>query len=296
MNTKDPCKTILSQKGKEILLRDGYTFHKNKNVNNVIYWECRERSHKRTGDGNFVKCAAKAKTTLKDGKHFLESSSVHNHSPDAEDKIYLENNEFLKKESVNTKDKPSQIIQMAKAQISTTALQILPSTQSMKKVINRKRRNGYPKEPANLCDVVIPPNLRSTLSNLKFLQFESNFDIDIDSDSDDFCGFDVALESKLKENHGNILIFSTVENLKLLAKATYFIIDGTFKTAPTIYYQLYSIHAPVGKENSRLLPLVYALMSKKNTDAYLKLFTQLTKIAERNSIILNPEFILSDLN
>lgn len=50
----------------------------------------------------------------------------------------------------------------------------------------------------------------------------------------------------------------------------------------------------IGEDNSRLLPLVYALMSKKNTEAYTKLFTQLVKISEKYSIVLHPEYILSD--
>lgn len=37
---------------------------------------------------------------------------------------------------------------------------------------------------------------------------------------------------KSQPKHGNILIFSTINNLKHLGKAKYIIIDGTFKTVP----------------------------------------------------------------
>lgn len=94
----------------------------------------------------------------------------------------------------------------------------------MKKVINRKRRYDYPKEPSNLSDVVIPLDLKKTISGFKFLQYESNLDYNSDDD----------LKSQPK--HGNILIFSTINNLKHLGKAKYIIIDGTFKTAPSLYY------------------------------------------------------------
>ena len=52
--------------------------------------------------------------------------------------------------------------------------------------------------------------------------------------------------------------------------------DGTLKTVPTLFRQLYSIHAPAGGNvNFRLVPLVYALMTMKNEELYEKLFQEL---------------------
>jgi len=49
--------------------------------------------------------------------------------------------------------------------------------------------------------------------------------------------------------------------------------DGTFKTVPTIFKQLYSIHAPVGgQDNNRILRVVYVLMSSKPGACYTRLF------------------------
>ncbi|CAG8838419.1 587_t:CDS:2, partial [Cetraspora pellucida] len=51
--------------------------------------------------------------------------------------------------------------------------------------------------------------------------------------------------------------------------ASFWIMDGTFKTVLYIFCQLYTIHAPVGSEsNSRILPLVYALMTHKSEEMY----------------------------
>ncbi|POG64927.1 hypothetical protein GLOIN_2v1671146, partial [Rhizophagus irregularis DAOM 181602=DAOM 197198] len=52
--------------------------------------------------------------------------------------------------------------------------------------------------------------------------------------------------------------------------------DGMFKIVSRIFYQLYTIHGPVGaEENSRILPLVYVLMSGKSKELYQVLFQNL---------------------
>ncbi|CAG8726790.1 553_t:CDS:2, partial [Cetraspora pellucida] len=59
-----------------------------------------------------------------------------------------------------------------------------------------------------------------------------------------------------------MLVFTTTENIKYLSRAVYWIMDGTFQTVPTIFYQLYTVHASVGlQDNSKIFPLVYTLMT-----------------------------------
>ncbi len=71
--------------------------------------------------------------------------------------------------------------------------------------------------------------------------------------------------------------------------------DSTFKTVPTIFYQLYTIHTPIGvKDNSKILPLVYALMTNKSEELYKQLFQDLIDFAKENDIELNPLTIITD--
>ena len=71
--------------------------------------------------------------------------------------------------------------------------------------------------------------------------------------------------------------------------------DGTLKTVPTLFRQLYSIHAPAGGNvNFRLVPLIYALMTMKNEELYEKLFQELNEMAEEHELELKPDFILTD--
>lgn len=108
------------------MLQNGFTMHKNKNVKKVFYWECRQRTHKKNGTGENAKCSARCTTKEKDGKHFLVKASEHNHAPEIGEKIYLENNEYLKRQALTTNDKPSQIIQTAKANVPTTSINSFP--------------------------------------------------------------------------------------------------------------------------------------------------------------------------
>ena len=60
--------------------------------------------------------------------------------------------------------------------------------------------------------------------------------------------------------------------------------DGTFKTVPTLFYQLHTIHAPVGRGNRRVFPPVHASMTGKSEVMYKRLFQDLNDIADENEI------------
>ena len=71
--------------------------------------------------------------------------------------------------------------------------------------------------------------------------------------------------------------------------------DGTFKTVPTLFRQLYSTHATAGGNiNFRVVPLVYAQMSSKSEESYQTLFQELNEREEENHLKLNLDFVLTD--
>ncbi|GES81534.1 uncharacterized protein LOC115034219 [Rhizophagus clarus] len=65
-----------------------------------------------------------------------------------------------------------------------------------------------------------------------------------------------------------ILIFTIVENLKQLEISLFWIMDEMFKTVPTIFKQLYTIHGCVRNENLCIMPLIYVLMTSKSEQCY----------------------------
>ncbi|XP_060878493.1 uncharacterized protein LOC132950896 [Metopolophium dirhodum] len=70
--------------------------------------------------------------------------------------------------------------------------------------------------------------------------------------------------------------------------------DGTFKTVPSIFLQMYTIRAPVGGNNSRILPLVYVLMTSKQQLCYERLFEDLISICDDFGFDVSPKCIITD--
>jgi hypothetical protein len=55
-----------------------------------------------------------------------------------------------------------------------------------------------------------------------------------------------------------VIGFATKKHLKLLDKAKFWEIDGTFDIVPNIFYQLVTIHCPLSDaSDSPVLPCVY---------------------------------------
>lgn len=72
-------------------------------------------------------------------------------------------------------------------------------------------------------DVNLPPKLRKTLSGQEF------YIKDISCDTD------------------KIIILSTIENLRYLSELQFWLADGTFKSYPGLFKQIYTIHVNIKK-------------------------------------------------
>ena len=68
------------------------------------------------------------------------------------------------------------------------------------------------------------------------------------------------------QQSGNlVIIFATVGNLQHLGRAETWYGDGTFSVCPSLFYQLYTIHAEV---YGQILLLVFALLPSKSRECY----------------------------
>lgn len=74
-----------------------------------------------------------------------------------------------------------------------------------------------------------------------------------------------------------ILVFCTNNCRQTIANVTEFFIDGTFKTCPTPFTQIFSLHGDVGStfDNTNVVPLVLALMTHRQQSSYFKLFSMI---------------------
>eukprot|EP00117_Sycon_ciliatum_P045118 scpid64432/ scgid32466/ len=84
-----------------------------------------------------------------------------------------------------------------------------------------------------------------------------------------------------------ILLFSTDENLNLLETSESCYVDGTFKSVPKLFCQLYTIHA---RCDGQVFPLVYALLPDKQRVTYDRLLAALATLRDT----LEPHQLLSD--
>ena len=73
-----------------------------------------------------------------------------------------------------------------------------------------------------------------------------------------------------------ILIFGTEENKNILRIASIWMADGTFKTVPSLFAQLYTIHGLAGGvypfRDGHLLPCIYVLLPGKSSFYYRRIW------------------------
>jgi len=67
-----------------------------------------------------------------------------------------------------------------------------------------------------------------------------------------------------------VLLFSTKKNLETLGDVQHWYSDGTFKSSPSIFTQVFTVH---GVKQGATLPLVYGLLPNKTQQSYERFVT-----------------------
>jgi len=106
---------------------------------------------------------------------------------------------------------------------------------------------GYPALPACRTGYEIPDSFKYLADGSSFLAFDSGID----------------------DVH-RILIFATDSGLDELSTSNSWACDGTFKAAPNLWTQLFTVHAVI---NDSCLPRVFALLPNKQEATYRRLFS-----------------------
>ncbi|CAF3552146.1 unnamed protein product [Rotaria socialis] len=87
------------------------------------------------------------------------------------------------------------------------------------------------------------------------------------------------------------LIFASIDDIKYLAYQKFWYAECTFYTSPSIFYQIYSIHA---FDEGLSTPCVYALLADKSEETYYDLFSTLIKKIIEISNMIKLEYITID--
>ena len=149
--------------------------------------------------------------------------------------------------------------------------------------MSRTRLRKMPATPQNLQDLEeIPNEYKQSLSGDNFFLYDS-------------------YENDEVEEFGRILIFATKENIRQLFRCNTWFVDGTFKCAPSIFFQLFAIMGAIshvdrkGKLQTTALPLVYSLLESKEKISYQKVFEiTISSVRNLNIQVNMPSTIMTD--
>ena len=135
-----------------------------------------------------------------------------------------------------------QIISTAVTNCSEEAEAQLPPLRHIRRGLRRVKKDaGNPiPVPQNLQTMEIPEEYTVTHRDEPFLLYDSGIDSPV-----------------------RILVFSTETNLRALTTTGHWFADGTFKTAPELFYQIYTIHTLVGN-NILLMALRSTLFHRRS--------------------------------
>src|ERR1043166_4851337 len=260
---REICSLVDSIRGNPKLVVQKYLLIKDKSEKGNYYWNCELKvSHS---------CKERAVTVLENEVHLLKKFKDHNYAPEASRSEVIQTLNTIKEKAYSGYDQPVQIIQSVITDMPQDSSYYMPNKESLRKQIHRVRSENMPTQPQSLQEIDIPMHLRKTMNGDRFLAR----DIDV--------------------NDEKMLIFCTQSNLQHLQDAEYWIMDGTFKSVPILFQQLYTIYVPVGgEENSRIFPMVYVLMTSRSEESYKRVFEELTELGNQADLDLSPPIVITD--
>ena len=144
---------------------------------------------------------------------------------------------------------PSKILKTVKKNASQGAILRLPENPSFKRALNKakNKENPVPPAPTTLDDIVLDPTEIKSFRGEPMLLHDNS-------------------------NHRRLIMFGTQKNLDQLLRCPSWYIDSTFSSSPELFYQLLTIHGEIPDHHSGnpwIFPLIYILLTKKDTDIYI---------------------------
>lgn len=242
----------------------GYMYVRSKSQSGKTYWDCRLV---RTNE-----CRARAITNDAESDEDIvlikgPAESKHEHPPNREESAAAEITARVKRIATRHPEQPpSQVLRRELAGLSEGVLSQMPEQEALSKTIRRARRKNLPPNPRSLADLgEIPNAFRKSLLGETFLLHDSGPpEEDLSDDEDE--------DERTAEGGRRVLVFATRRNIEMLCESSIWFLDGTFKVAPTIFAQVFTI---IGLRRRNIddgegvpIPLVYALLSGKSTDMY----------------------------
>lgn len=246
-----------TNRGKKSLLYEQNTYRVDRiTQDDCISWRCTMKT---------------CKGRLRTNSSMTEITSLiqdHNHDVDSKKIVRQQLRVAVKREAPDEfTSRPSKVIRRELHRFNDELL----DTRDIKNVaqsLYRERRKTYPALPKDRAEV------HEVLKNI---------------DTQTKKGENFILENN---QDTGIIILTCETNLKFLADSTEEIfVDGTFKSCPKYFFQLYSIH---GMKNGHFIPLVFALLPGKTEEIYRLMWTSLINICSSKNLVIKVPVIHVD--
>ncbi|CAM4890946.1 unnamed protein product [Rotaria socialis] len=221
---------------------DEFSYVRDRIISDKIYWRCIKCKSDH--------CHARLHTCL-ESKTILKHPSGHICKFDATENQVCQFSQQVAARALNTQENPDVIL-------SDPSLARLPVRDNIKRRIRMLRQNNQIiKKPNDPQFQSVPTQLTFNYRQEQFLRLNHYFTILVPGD-------------------GRILFFASPEQLHVLQTSQDFLVDGTFNVVPEVFYQLFIIHAVY---HQHTVPVVYALLRRKDAGTYTRLFDEIVKIA-----------------
>lgn len=271
--------------GKQMVLQ-GYVYQRTNISNRRAYWVCKRYYTK--------ECTARAVTSdPADGLPVVvfkgPDKSVHLHPPNVEQNVASKLTQSLKRKAEEHPEQPpAQLLRTELQGVPEEVLSELPSQPALIRTLQRVRRKELPADPLKLSDLKdIPDRYTKTLVGEQFLLHDSGPPADSDSDSDEEDSEEED-EGEERPPHDRVIVFATRKNIELLCASSVWFLDGTFKTAPNIFVQVFTIiglRPRTGHPDEVVaIPSVYAFLSGKKTALYKEVLEVVRDAVNRYNI------------
>ena len=190
------------------------------------------------------------------GTEKVKRTNEHLHAPDEQAVSCCEVKVGMKRKARDSQDSSHHIVGECLQTVTEGAAAKLPKLDSLKRTIQRQRvrQQAAPVQPTSLEQLTLPEEYKQSSKGEQFLLYDSGPETQ------------------------RILIFGTQRNLEMLQLSSVWLADGTFKTAPLLFTQVYVIHALRGgpdlMKDGHLLPSLFVLLPNKTEATYTRMWEQ----------------------
>ena len=250
---------LQSNKGRPQIAFNGFLYNKKGQSPNgsKFYWIC-TRKHR--------ECKGSLITTSElEGP---EEGKQHNHLPDMLFTNMAKARNTMKQRAEQG-DKPCRIYREVVASADEDVVDFLPSISVCSRAMRRAQAKTHPRAAKKLSELTFTGTWRTTGGD----------------NGEDF------LQADSGQGEQRVVLFATNRQLKALAEATEWYMDGNFAMSPDLFKQLYIIRVPLGGSS---ITTLYALLSKKTQTTYETMLDLLLRRLEELDLELHVERVVLD--